>query len=361
MSVVEARNPAAPEAQRDRSLERSLSIAFVAPRHPDGSDWPWLSQVGSMRKHRFTPVYIENTFHRLPKATGAYVQWQYLRAMQRIAKADLAFLFSTEIAVGLTHWPAHIVRQPKRVYVGFTQDGIWPQAKIARLSRALQRCDAVTVFSRDERDLYLKRYQLESKRVHVIPIHTDETSDYSQYNGPRPMEKPYVLSMGSPNRRFTSIARACHKLNIPLVIITRPNHTNDLLDELAQLGATIICDDNKLKALTYLKHARLAAMAFQTTQLPGAFTTLVHAMFLGTPCVVTDCLGMRDYIENGQNGFIAPHDDDDALRQAIERMWNEPGLAERCSDTAQARAQQLHSLQSAADRFEQLAITLSDE
>src|SRR5436190_11983439 len=87
-----------------------LSIAFVAPRHPDGGDWPWLSKTGPMRKHQFKPLYIDNTFDALPKATRWYVQGQYLRAIFRIADVDLAFFFSTDIAVGMTGWLSNAAR-----------------------------------------------------------------------------------------------------------------------------------------------------------------------------------------------------------------------------------------------------------
>jgi glycosyltransferase involved in cell wall biosynthesis len=141
--------------------------------------------------------------------------------------------------------------------------------------------------------------RLDPQRVHVIPIHTDELQGYRQYADQRPIEQPYVLSMGSPNRRFTSVARACADLKVPLVIITRPWHRHDSLDELASLGATIITDADKLKSLTYLKHAKFMVMDFESAELPGAFTTIIHGMFMNTPSVATNCLGMSEYVIDG--------------------------------------------------------------
>jgi glycosyltransferase involved in cell wall biosynthesis len=244
--------------------------------------------------------------------------------------------------------------------VGFTQDGVWPQQKIDALARAMSQLDAVTVFSEDERQLYLSRFALKPERTHLIPIHTDETGDYSQYPdrlpaGAQVAKGQYVLSLGSPNRRFTPIARACQHLKAPLVIITRPWHKNDSLDELAKMGAIIITDADKMKSLTYLRCARAAVMAFETDQLPGAFTTLIHGMFLKTPSVVTSCLGMSDYVVDGENGLVTPHGDEAALRGAIDRMWSEPGLAERMGELGYKRAQRLYSLEAAATMHEALA------
>jgi glycosyltransferase involved in cell wall biosynthesis len=336
------------------------SFVFVAPRHPDGSDWPWLSRIGPMQRHSWSAIYIENTWKRWERASKPYVRWQYARAMRRIARADVAFFFSTDINVGMTRWPSRLFRLPRRIYVGFTQDGVWPQQKVGLLSHAMQQLDAVTVFSEDERQLYLQRFGLQAERTHLIPIHTDETGDYSQYPDALPADASvqrdgYVLSLGSPNRRFTPIARACQALKVPLVIITRPWHKNDSLDELARMGATIITNADKMKSLTYLRCARAAVMAFETDQLPGAFTTLIHGMFMRTPSVVTACLGMSDYVVNNDNGLIAPHGDEDALRRAIERLWSEDGLAERMGEAGYQRAQRLYSLEAAATRHEALA------
>lgn len=360
------------EASAGEASPRSFNFAFVAPRHPDGSNWPWLSQIGPMRRHHWSASYIEHTFTRAgklgEKLSKPWVRWQFAKTMRRLAAppsrggADLAFFFSTDINLGMTGWPSGLFRKPRRIYVGFTQDGIWPQAKIDALSRAMQQLDAVTVFSEDERQLYLARYGLAPERTHLIPIHTDETGDYSQYPDQLPADSPqgirkgeYVLSLGSPNRRFTPIARACEQLKIPLVIITRPWHKNDSLDDLAGMGATIITNADKMKSLTYLRCARAMAMAFETDQLPGAFTTLIHGMFMKTASVVTSCLGMSDYIMRGDNGLITPHGDEAALRSAIERIWSEPGLATRMGEAGFARAQRLYSLEAAATAHEALA------
>jgi glycosyltransferase involved in cell wall biosynthesis len=314
-----------------------------------------------MRRHRWSAVYIENTWKRWPKLTRLNVSWQYAQAAMRIARADLAFLFSTDINLGMTRWPASMMHAPRRIYVGFTQDGVWPQAKINALATAMNKLDAVTVFSEDERRLYLSRFSLRPERAHLIPIHTDETGDYSQYPDSLPagakVEKgEFVLSLGSPNRRFTPIARACKRLNVPLVIITRPWHKNDSLDELARMGAIIITDADKMKSLTYLRCARAAVMSFETDQLPGAFTTLIHGMFMRTPSIVTSCLGIADYVVHDENGLVTPHGDEEALASAIARMWGEPQLAERLGTEGHRRAHRLYSLEAAAIAHEALAV-----
>ena len=357
-SPAESATADPPPRRPGASATPPLPLAFVAPRHRGRHDWPWITHLGPMRQFDFRRVFIENTFRPIPRLTEPYRQWQYLHAACSIRSAQLAFLFSTDVGVGMTRPLTGLIPHPLRVYVGFTQDGPWPRRRINTVARALRRCDAVTVFTEEERLVYIDRYRLDSRRVHVIPLHTDETDGYRQYTEDAPRKTPYALSLGSPNRRFMPVARACRTLGIDLVIITRPDHRNDSLDELASLGAEIITDADRLRALTYLKHARLAVAAFDDPNIPGGFTTLVHAMFFKTPCVVTRSLGMIEHVVSGLTGFVTPHDDQPALREAIGQVWNDTHLAERFGRAAFRRARARHSPDAAADMFHRLARTL---
>jgi len=330
--------------------------AFVAPRHRDDPDWPWITRIGPMRTLPFRRIFIDSTFPPIPKLTRLYQGWQHLQAMAALRPVQLAFLFSDGAGGPMTGPLARLISPARRIYVGFTQDGPWPQRRIDRFAAILARCNAVTMFTEEERAVYLDRYGLEADRVRVIPIHTDETGDYRQYGEQSPRRRPFILSLGSPNRRFTPVARACRDLGIDLVIITRPWHENDSLDELAELGAEVITDADKLRALTYLKHARLAVAAFDDPDIPGGFTTLVHGMFLRTPFILTQCLGMAEHVIDGETGYITPHDDEPALREAIGRLWSNPDLADRFGEAAYRRAQDRHSLQAAAEMFYRLAL-----
>ncbi len=338
-----------------------VPLAFVAPRHPQDADWPWITDVGPMRSLHFRKIFIDNTCHSVPKLTGPFIHWQYLQAMLAIRSSELAFLFSTDIGIGMTGPLSRMISQPKRIYVGFTQDGPWPEQRIARLARALGSCHAVTVFTEDERQVYLKRFDLEPERVRVIPLHTDETDGYREYGDESPRTSPYVLSLGSPNRRFKPVAAACKELGIDLIIITRPWHKNDSLEELADLGAEIITDADKQRALTYLKHARLAVAVLDDPTIPGGFTTLVHSMYLRTPFVLSRALGVAEHVIDGETGFVTPHDDEPALREAIHKLWSDPQLAHRFGEKAFDLAHKRHSLEAAAGMFHDLALKVLEQ
>jgi glycosyltransferase involved in cell wall biosynthesis len=357
-STLERQAGEAPKTTAQGPAATGLRLAFVAPRHRDETDWPWITRIGSMRSCAFERIFIDNDFEPWPKLTSLFQQWQYWRTMRAVRDVPLAFLFSFDLAIGMTGGLSRLVRQPRRVFVGFSQDLHWTSRRMRRMGRALRQCEAVTVFTQAERRLYADRYGLDERRVHVIPIHTDETDGYRGYGETSPRAKPYVLALGSKTRKFMPVARACDQLDVDLVVITRPNHPNDDLDEIASLGAEIITDADRVKALTYLKHARLAAAAFEDPDLPGGFATVVHAMFMRTPFVLTQSLGMDEHVLDGETGYVTPHDDEEALRAAIGRVWDDAELRERFEDAALQRARDRHSLDAAAEMFYRLALKL---
>lgn len=84
------------------------------------------------------------------------------------------------------------------------------------------------------------------------------------------------------------------------------------------------------------------AYAFVLTSFTeGMPNTLIEAMSLGLACVSTDCPcgGPRDLIRDGENGFLVPTDDDEALAQRLAELLSDPEQADRIGREA-AKLQQ---------------------
>jgi glycosyltransferase involved in cell wall biosynthesis len=329
----------------------------IAPVHRGEPGWRWLADVDPFNRIHIESFFVDSVWQPMPKLTRVYQHVQYVRAARLMRRHNLVFTFCPEICLGLDAVGALDV-PARKVYVGFTQDSPWPKHRIDRLSCALEKYDVITMFSQDERDVYLQRYRLNPDRVRVIPIHTDEPDGYDGYALQSPLDHPFVVSIGSPNRRFRPVAEACRKLGLPLVIITRPSHDLDNLDEMRALGATVITNAQKPEALAYLRHARMCVMAFADPAIPGGFTTLMHGMFMRTPFILTDCLGMREHVIDGQTGFVTPHADQPALEAALNRLWHERSLADVFAEAAFRYAESRHSLAAAARSFFELSESL---
>jgi glycosyltransferase involved in cell wall biosynthesis len=76
----------------------------------------------------------------------------------------------------------------------------------------------------------------------------------------------------------------------------------------------------------------------------------LEAMAAGVPVVATDIPGNRTLITHEEHGLLVPPHRPDALRGAIERMLDEPGLAARLARNAHERVQRDFSLTQMAQR-----------
>ena len=75
----------------------------------------------------------------------------------------------------------------------------------------------------------------------------------------------------------------------------------------------------------------------------GTPRTVLEAMATGRPIITTDSPGCRETVVEGENGFLVPIKDAEALAAAMERFIIEPGLGARMGSA---------SLQLARDKYD---------
>jgi len=77
-------------------------------------------------------------------------------------------------------------------------------------------------------------------------------------------------------------------------------------------------------------HARFVAVPIMnTTQYSAGCSTIMEASAASKAVVATRTMGSVDYVEDGLTGFLVPPGDSEAMREAIQKLWNDPQLAYR--------------------------------
>ncbi len=101
---------------------------------------------------------------------------------------------------------------------------------------------------------------------------------------------------------------------------------NNAVDFIRLMGASDSLEKDLVDAAVF-------AFSSDWEGLPNA---LMEAMALGLPIVATDCPcgGPRTLIEDGENGLLVPIKNPEALAAGINRLIEEPELAERLGDNA---------------------------
>ena len=87
------------------------------------------------------------------------------------------------------------------------------------------------------------------------------------------------------------------------------------------------------------------------SRFEGMPNALMEAMACGLPCISTDCdFGPSELIQDGENGLLVPVGDAEALCVAMERIAEDPALAEKLSQNSR-KIRQDHSGEEIAEQY----------
>jgi glycosyltransferase involved in cell wall biosynthesis len=86
----------------------------------------------------------------------------------------------------------------------------------------------------------------------------------------------------------------------------------------------------------------------------GVPIALIEAMAAGVPVVATDCGGVRDIVADGEQGFVVPVGDRDALADRLRLLAEDPETRARLGKGGRVRAEQEFGIERTARAYESL-------
>jgi len=91
-----------------------------------------------------------------------------------------------------------------------------------------------------------------------------------------------------------------------------------------------------------MARSRIVVMPMRATLLhAGAQQSILNAMLMGKPVILTDPEGGADYIDSGRTGILVPYGDPSRLRDGICQLWERPEEAAAMGARAQIAASAL--------------------
>jgi glycosyltransferase involved in cell wall biosynthesis len=86
----------------------------------------------------------------------------------------------------------------------------------------------------------------------------------------------------------------------------------------------------------------------------GASMTLLEAMSLGKPCIVTNAGGNSEIIVNKENGLVTPNDDVSAFSAAMKLLSQDSALRDTCSAGARLRFDKMFAIKHMVNHYRDL-------
>ncbi len=288
---------------------------------------------------------------QLPQARFVHVDWRRRSALERRITAPPLARYTTawraaraarEADFLITHLP-HMTawtelfarsRRAPHLAFAFNFTRLPEGRRKAFFSHALQSVDRFLVSSTMERALYADYFGLDAARFDFC--HWAGAAPTAGL-GPAVFDGDYLCAIGGEGRDYATFLAAMRSLPaLRAVLVARPANLAGLA---IPPNVQVLTNAPFDTTMNVLRHSRLMALPLLTADTPCGHVTLVIAMFLGKPLVVTGAQGLADYVQDGANALTTPSNDADQLAARIERLWNDRALAERLGKAAQVFAQ----------------------
>lgn len=202
-------------------------------------------------------------------------------------------------------------------------------AQRSLMVRAYQQPIKLVTYSTVERELYANYFDIPIERIDMLhwAVHAPKI-DLSQ----QPIETSrYICALGSQGRDYQTLFTAMQKLpNIKLVMVASPDSIKDLV---VPNNVKVHTNIPLAQAHNILAHSQFMVLPLRDSQVPCGHVTIVSGMFFKKAILVTNSLGVHDYITNKKTGLFCEPKNPNDLAQKIESLWDDATLAKTLSET----------------------------
>jgi GalNAc-alpha-(1->4)-GalNAc-alpha-(1->3)-diNAcBac-PP-undecaprenol alpha-1,4-N-acetyl-D-galactosaminyltransferase len=152
---------------------------------------------------------------------------------------------------------------------------------------------------------------------------------------PKPFKFDYILAVGRLSRSkgfdilIKSFAKSDLKSIVKLVILGEGKERKNLEKLIGRLDLKnqVLLFGKVDNPFIYMKYAKFFILS---SRYEGFANVLLEALACGAPVIAINCeTGTSEIIENGENGILVPIADEEALKVAMEKLFNDRELYKR--------------------------------
>ncbi len=236
-----------------------------------------------------------------------------------------------------------------------------PRKKAFVLKLAQKGIDRIILWSQTQRDLLVEFFNISPSRIVLIPYFVDQ-------NFWRPMDEvaDSICSVGDSNRDYATLIEAMRGLPMSCHVATRvrlSQHskgdwgaTCESLAQVASLPDNVVCKPaSSLELRALYAHARFVVVPLFPSFRDNGITVVAQAMAMGKAIICSHIQGQVEFREPGIDGIFVPPGDAQALREAIQYLWEHPDRAAQMGMEGRRRAAEIFALDFFAANVRQVA------
>jgi len=264
---------------------------------------------------------------RLSRRAPMFAQ-QVLEALRSRSRYDALVSWSEQLGLPLAGMLRFMPKRP--VHLGIFS---WiSKPKKAVVLRAVQRgFDRLILMSTAQRDFAIQRLGLPERMIALLRWPVDE-----KFWRPVAQPEDMISSVGREMRDYETLVAALEGTGIRCHIAAGgqlATQEGDLsvraVSSRADLPAGITVGWKDFAGLREMySRSRFVVIPLLPTDTDNGTTSIIEAMAVGKAVICTKVDGQRDVIRDRENGLFVPPRDPRAMREAIQYLWDNPGIAE---------------------------------
>ena len=204
----------------------------------------------------------------------------------------------------------------------------------------------IIVHSRTQLESAVSELGIPRRQLEFIPYSAD-TRFWKPLDLP---EESLIVSAGREHRDYALLERSCSGTGLQLLIAAGSLHSPDAVCTLpSATGNAMVLRADHTSLREWYARAAVVVVPLLPNDFQAGVTTLLEAMAMGKPVIVSATEGQRDIVVNGETGILVPPSDEVALRQAIAGLLGDARERTRLGRNARRAVEEQFSLDGYVD------------
>ncbi len=277
---------------------------------------------------------------------------EVLSAVKHLSKHNAVLSTSEKTALPLAMVMGLMPRKPPHLVIGHKLSSGWKKYLLQGLQvhRAFSH---IICLCRTQADYALKQLKMVETAVDFVYDKVDH-----RFFRPLPeKEDGYILAVGQEQRDYDCLLRAINGTNLKLIVVaSSPWSTTSLKSRRAgNTDQVTLLSHIPFKQLRMLyAQAKLVVIPLCNVDYAAGVNSVLEAMAMARPVIVSQTPGISDYIINNETGVFSPPGDPAALRDTILSLWEHPAELDRLGTNARQIVEEQMNLDIYADRIAEI-------